>query len=383
MATISDLKDAVQRKVHGTSLDSVPSIEGVIAEAGAQIIALIDPVETMREVSITNGLYDDIYDYTAPADLKGNKIVEIRRQVNRTSADNFAQRMSVEFSSNRHNNTFQVKHINGTKSVSISKNVSSDVVTIHQMNDITTNGTWAVGGDATNITKDTQYYVKGGASLNFDLNGSGTTGYIENATMKQVNLSDHDEKSSIFLRVYIPDQTAITNCILRWGNDTSNYWSKTVTTSHEGGAFENGWNILRFDWNGATETGTVASATLDYVRLTVTYNGTAETDIRVDHIVSALPEIYYMTYYSKYLFKSSAGTYLETPTDDRDTINLDTDSYPILIYQTCYLLAQELQGEDSGFDIQFFAAEKQRLINEYIRNNPSQSIRPQSFYYRV
>ena len=381
--TISNYKDDVTRKLHGTSLDKITGILAIAGEAAANILAKVDFMETHRSSQITNGLYDNVYDYAAPSDLKGNKITDIRRQVNRRESDNFTQNFAVEFDSRKENNSFQVKNVNGTKSVRISKDVKGTAVTVHTFESITSNGTWAVGDDATNLTLDTENYIKGGGSLNFDVDGSTTTGYIENSTMTQLDLSDHDEKSSFFLRVYVPDSSAITNVILRWGNSSSAYWSRTVTTNQEGGSLETGWNTLRFDWNGATETGTVDPTLIDYVRITVTYDGTADTDFRVDQLVSALSEIFYIDYYSKYLFKNSSGTYLETPVDDTDTINLDTDSYPIFLYESLYLIAQEIQGEDSGFDATYFAGKREELINEYKKNNTSMVIRPQSYYYRT
>lgn len=382
--TISQLQDDIQRKIHGTNLSGINSILDIIGEAGGNVIADVDPLETIRSAQITNGLYDDVYDYAAPADLKGNKILDIRKQINRNPADSFSQRLSQEFDSRKLENTFQVKHVNGTKSLRISKDVKGSAVSLHNMDSLTSNGTWAATGDGTNATQDTVNYIQGGASINFDVNASGSAGAISNTTMNSIDLSAHDEKSSIFVRVYIPDTSIVTNFILRWGNDlTTNYWTRTVTTNHEGGSFETGWNILRFDWNGATEQGTVAPATIDSIRFTVTYDGTADTDFRVDAIVSALEEIFYVDYYSKFLFKSSAGTYLEIPTDTTDTINLDTDSYQILLYECCYLISQEIQDENTGVDLTFFEKEKEKYRKIYQRNNPSQSIRPQDFWYRV
>lgn len=383
MRTVAQVQDDITRKLHGTNLDRVSSIFDVMGEAAGNLVNRIDFLETIRETQITNGLYDDIYDYTAPSDLKGNKIIDIRKQVNRSKSDVYGQRLSVEFDSRKYDGTFAVKYVNGTKSIRISKDVSGTPITLHDMDSITANGTWAVGDDATNLTADTYNFIKGGASLNFDVDGNSTTGYIEISDMRVVDLTQHDEQSSIFVRVYIPDSSAVTNYILRWGNSSSAYWSRTVTTNAEGNAFEDGWNTLRFDWNGATETGTVDPATIDYLRLTVTYDGTADTDFRVDQIVSALGEITYLKYYSKYLFTNSSGTTKEVPTADTDLILLDADSYTIYLYELGEVLAQELQGEDSNFDLTYFVNKKNELIKQYESDNPSQVIKPQSFYYRL
>lgn len=381
--SISTLKSEIQRKLHGTNLNKLSGVYSLIGEAAGNILAEIDPQETIRTTQITNGLFTDIYDYTAPSDLKGNKVVDFRPQANRTRYDNFTQKFSEDFDMDKADNTFYVKYTDGTRSIRISKETITSPTILNGMDSITSNGTWAVGSDATNLTKDTVYYVQGGASLNFDVSGAGTTAYIENSTMTQVDLSSMDEQGSLFVRVYIPSGQTITNLILRWGNDTSNYWSRTVTAQHDGTSFETGWNILRFDWNGATETGTVAPAAIDYLRVTFTYDGNADTDFRVDSITASLAEIYDLVYYSKYLFTNASGSYLEIPTADTDTINLDTESYNILLYEVGELVAQELQGEDASFDLQYFAQKKQQLYQRYKRNNPSQESKPQDRYYRI
>lgn len=388
--TISTFKSELQRKLRGTSLARVADANSTIGEAAGNVLAQIDPLETLRTAQITNAVHDNVFDYAAPSDLKGNKVVDIRPQVSRTVADNTSQRYLQEFDLRKEviDDIFTINYNNGTKSLRFSKNISPAPTTIHAANDITANGTWAVGDDATNLTKDTLNFISGGASLNFDLDGSTTTGYIENSTMTQVDLSDEDEIGTIFMWVYLPNASAVTNVILRWGNDSSNYWSRTVTAPHFG-SFQNGWNLCSFAWNGATETGTVAPATIDYLRVTITYDGTADTDFRVDNIVVSNGEIWEIVYYSKHLFQDTSGTYLEAPTSDTDTINLDTDSYNILLYETAMLVTQEVGGEDAANDFQWLFTQLhgkgniKGLYKLYKQSNLSQTSKARSIYYRV
>lgn len=353
----------------------------------------IDPAETRRITNLTNAIHDDYYNYSLPSDVKGNKIIDIRPQVNRNTSDQFRQRFSEEFDLRKavEDDIFQVKHDDGSKSIRISKDISPGPTTINSCNNLTDNGTWAADGTyASNLTQDTLYYVSGSASLNFDLASGGSAGYIENSTMTAVDLSDHDEVGSFFVHAYLPDASIITNVILRWGNDlTANYWVRTVTEQHDGTAFRNGWNILRFDWNGATETGTVAPATIDSLRVTITYDGTAETDIRIDNITCSIGEIFEIEHYSKYLFRNSSGTWLELPSDDTDIINLDTDSNNIFIYECLSEVAQQIQGEDMGADFQYAQfklygdSKNLGLYQLYKTQWPSEDIVPSGTYYRL
>jgi hypothetical protein len=255
---------------------------------------------------------------------------------------------------------------------------------------LTSNGSWAAGGGASNLTLDELQYIYGSAALNFDLGSGGSVGYIEISDMTDVDLSNHDEIGAVFANVYIPDPDIITNFIMRWGNDSSNYWSVTVTSPHDQSDFKTGWQILKFEWNGATETGTVDPETIDYLRLSVTYDGTAETDMRVDKITCSNGEIYEQEYYSEFLFENSAGTWIAKPTATTDIINLDEDGYNIFLNECGMLACQQMEGADAKADLEFFkeqlygdgTRENMGLYHKYKVDHPSQSRKPRSYYWR-
>lgn len=373
---VSDWKTDLERKLHGTTIDKIASPYELAHEAARNVLLQIDPAETKRITEISNALYDNVYRYVVPTDLKGNKILDIRPQANRAVSDNFDQVYSEEFDRYKTNNSFTIEHSDGVKYVRISKSLTAGVL-LNECESATANGTWAASSGASNLTADSLYKITGSASLNFDL---ASTGYIENSTMTQVDLSEHDEISSIFVWVYMP--TVVTNVILRWGNSSTVYWSKTVTTNFDSTSFQTGWNLLRFDWSTASETGTVDPTAIDYIRVTLTYTGTADTDYRVDSIYSRLPEINEMVYYSKYLFRNSSGTWIEKPTDDTDIVNLDTDSYNLFLYESCLLAAQELQGEDASFDVSYWERRRKEAWDMYRATYKSEVIKPQSRYYK-
>ena len=166
------------------------------------------------------------------------------------------------------------------------------------------------------------------------------------------------------------------------GSGSTAYWSATATTPHDQDSFKDGWNLIAFNWNGATETGTVDPTAIDYLRVTITYDGTADTDIMVDKISASTGEIWETEYYSKYLFRNAAGTWINKPTADTDIVNLDEDSYNILLFILSYLVTQKIQVEDGVFDRNFFDDELTKAVKEYKSNYRSEAIRPQSNYYR-
>lgn len=392
--TVQKAKDDLSAMMHGGTVDDLQNLSSLFNRAARQVVSQLDPISTKRIANISNTIHDDVYLYTAPSDLKGKKVIDIRPQANRTVADNFTQRYTEDFGKRKSikDKIFVVDYKDGNRYLRISENVSPKPVLINDMNDITSNGTWAVSGDATNLTKDTISFTSGGASLNFDLNASGSAGVLSNSTMMQVDLTDHDEQATLFTRVSLPDTSIITNVILRWGNDSSNYWHRTVTTQHDGTAFKNGFNLLGFEWNGATEVGTVDPSAIDYLHVTITYDGTAETDIRVDEITSSIGQIYEIEYYSKFLFRSPAGVYTDTIDAEVDTshiINLDTEAANIFLYELARSAAQQTQGADAGLDLSFLNGElygfgrEGGMYRKYKADNPSDWSRPISTYYSI
>jgi hypothetical protein len=217
--------------------------------------------------------------------------------------------------------------------------------------------------------------------LKFNVDGSTTTAYVENSTMTVVDLSEDEDISALFAWLYIPSGSTVTNVTLRWGSSSADYWSQTVT-SQNFGAFQTGWNLLRFDWNGATETGTPTTS-VDYLRLSFTYDGDAATRYRVENIISCRGSIWEIVYYSKYIFSTSAGVWIENHTDDTDVINLDTTSYNLLTYKCLEFIAQQMQGVDSSFDYQVAKVEYQEEKRKYLEQNKSETKKTSETYYAI
>src|SRR3990167_232623 len=379
--TYADWKSDLEGIAHGTTLNQIKNLSSLARRAARQVISDIDPRETKRIANLTELVHNDVYDYALHSDTK--KIVDIRPQVDRAESQRLRHFNSIGFdlkkSLEKGENSFEVRHDDGVMSLRLSLPLTSPPITIDDVDGLTDNGSWAVSGDATNLTEDNTTYLTGKSSLNFDLNASGSSGVLTNSTLTQVDLTDHDEESSLFVWMYFPDASIITNVNLRWGNDSSNYWNRTVTAPLDQSSFKNGWNLLQFDWNGATETGTVAPATIDYIRVAVAYDGTAETDVRVDRIFSSLGEQWEIEYYSNLLFRSTSGTWKATPTDDTDIINLSEESYNIFVDQSAMLVAQQTQGKDGVVDYKWFQERYEKGVEKYNWKYPSEAIDMQDF----
>lgn len=341
-----------------------------------------------RNSVLAPNLFNDVYDYTAPSDLKQDALIDIRRQVKRAAFEKFFLIDETEFDRKKGLREYVVaiKDDDFTKILKIDGVEGNVKAVIHNCNSVTGNGTWAVGADASNITADTSNFITGSASLNFDMAKGAATGYIELTGASQVDLTSHDEKGSIFVWVFIPDVSdaqgdTVTNFILRWGNDSSNYWHRTVTATNEGLSFVDGWNLLRFDWNGATEVGTVDPETIDYLRLTVTKSTSleADTDWRVDDIVSRVGEIYNVVYYTKFGWQDSSGTYLEESSATTDLVIADTDEIEIIANKAAEFAAQELKEKD---EVAYFKGEYNSFRKRYQSMYPTERMKRQQVYFR-
>ena len=376
--TITNVKGILDRKLTGASIDDIQGISdySLFKEAAVNLLNEIDPAETKRRTTIN--VFGTVYDYAPPADIKS--IYDIRKQANRGVSDNPTRRYSEDFDINKNSDDFTLEWLDATRILRYSKNIGN-TAGIHTMESLTANGTW--DGTAANIAVSTFNPFKGSGAIQADFD---TGEYIENDDMTKVDLSDHKNKSTIFLSIYLPDSTALTSISLRFGSSTSAYFTQTASAP-QFGSFRNGWNLVPFAWNGATETGTVDVDNMDYIRTTLTMSA-SDTDIKIDDIFSALPEVTDLHYYSKYLFRAtgSGGAWKETPTVDSDVVNLDVDAENLFVYECIRLAARQSQNSKSLFkdytDDLYGTPQKVGMYDRYKHRNPEETIKPQTQHRR-
>lgn len=349
--SISQFKDHLSAQLHGSTLSKIRNIEGAIERAGNNLLSRISPVDTMRTVSLTQAIHDDVYNYSLPTDYKD--IIDLIPEDDRNVLDNASKILARPFDLKKafKNRTISVEGSEGSKLLRVNWR-SRAAKTINTMNSVTANGTWGIVGTASGIAANSIFRVAGSASIEFDSAATGDG--IKNTTMTAVDLTDENQVGVFYAFVFFGAVTNVTSISAKWGNDlTTKYWTSTAQTSQtDGTAFRVGWNLVAFDWSTASQTGTVAPATIDSFQITVATTG-AIANIRVDSITCSIGRYFDIKYYSKYLIKSSVGTWLQRTTDDTDIIVLDADAINILIYETLIECAQQAEGSDSGFDMSY------------------------------
>lgn len=390
--TIAQLKTTITSRLHGTTLNKLSDFYTLCRDTAEQVLSRIDLMETNRRTLLTNAIYDRVYDYSLPTDFKAPSDLKPQTsQYNLYNNGSLSRTYSRQFNNQKANNQFAVVWENGTQYLRFAKYINAPLV-LNTADSLTANGTWAVGGNASALVLDTLNYMSGTGSLKATVSSPG----------------------------------AIVNVKLRIGNDSSNYFEKTITAGHFE-AFKTGWNLCRFDLSDATENGTVTKTAIDYLRITVTYNtnltayyevtlpdvvdmsvnsgdyfsdgavflfldlesSTSLTTVRLDNITAQIGSLYDISYYSTYIFRTSSGTWIDQPTVDTDLLNLSSVSYKIFEAEMCRMITQQVQGAMGAFDFTYWNLQlegnqnQEGLYDQYERMYPSERFEAQTDYYNV
>jgi len=378
--TIIEVKDNLIGMLHGRTLNKVRNIEYLFERVANTMLSKLDPVDTIRTKGLDSTIYDDIYTYSLPSDYK--KIIDLMPQDEREISDS-AQRIVANY--------FDLQKSIRDKKVSIEGSEGSKIIRINwrsragkvlsTLNDVDDNGTWSAVGTASNVEQDTIIYHSGGGSIKVDLAASGDG--IQNTTLTAVDMTNEDENADIFLWFYIKDTIDLANinsASIIWGNDlTTAYWIGVAqTTQADGSTFKVGWNLIKTPWSTATETGTVDPAIIDSASITFDVDA-AISNIRIDNLIFNIGRAFDIKYYSKYIFRNTAGTYLSRPTNNAITVLLDNDAIQIFLLESLIACAHQMEGEDSSFDINWAEKElygvgtKPGLYKKYKAENPTMS----------
>lgn len=375
----TNFKSALNDQLHGKN-SAIIDLRGLINRAVREGSQFVDLRSTKRKAQLSPGIYTQVYNYAAPADIKDDAIVDVQRQLNRSEDFYLTTPEQFDIRKTHDKNMLAFDDYNGMKMLQISTEVQTLETILNECESITANGTWVASGDATNLAVDTVNFINGSASLKYDLNAGGTTATITNSTQTQVDLTSYNGQS-IFVYQRIPLITLLTSFTLKWGSDSSNYWSKTVTTTHEGLSFFLGWNLLRFDWPSSS-TGTPDISKIDYLQLIINKGAgmVASVNWNTDFFVARIGDIHNVLYYSRYLWQSNAGVYIADSTADDDVVVAEADEFDYLVKYCARIGAQVARLEvverkeildESNTAIELYKtrhmSERKVLINDYYR----------------
>lgn len=316
-------------------------------------------------------IFKNVYEYPLPSDF-----ADIINLTVRGEKMNYDKLTPSEFWRRLDRNTISIDTIKGSRFLLVNRPSAGLEQRIHDMDSLTTNGTWAVvaGTDAANISTDTVNKVQGSASISFDIdvsNSGNDYAAIANSTLTAINLTAYQNKGTVFASIYLPNATYISGFTLRFGSDSSNYRSISVTSTFDGRDFTAGRNIVGFKWTDGTDTGSPSYAAVDYTYIQATYSSsqTDMTGILIDDLVIRTPEVLELHYYSNTFFKDVSGTpkiTISAGDDETLTAYEDDDVFYYWALADSQLIKQrteEYQLAKKDFDT-FLASIKHRYMSE-------------------
>lgn len=377
MFTVAQIDEHLIGMGHSGTLNKIRNKEAMYERAAAIFMTRVKTLEMIRLAALSSVVHDDYYDYALPTDF--GSLLDVVPQDQREQWNKAYRLPSGQFDLKKAiaDRVISIEGREGTKMVRINWHSRKGKL-LNAMDAYDDNGTWIAVGGTTGIETDTVIRFTGAGSVKFDLAATGNG--ISNIGMSQVDMTQEDEQADIFVPLYIPTAAALaalTSVSARWGNDiTANYWASTaVTTQADGSAFRVGWNMLKFSWATATETGSVNPATIDSMRITFATTG-AIANLRLDNIVFSVGRAFDIKYYTKYLFKNATtGAYQSKPTVDStdDYVLVDNDTLPMYLFELLSAMAHQVEGSDSAFDMEYAAAQLKDLYPHYRGQYPNQT----------
>lgn len=366
-----------------TNIVSTTAIRNVMNRGIRKVISDLDLRSTKRKGTAIK-IFDDVYQYTCPTDLKGNAIIDLVPQGERAICSSLSLTTEERFDRQKsvYNNIISVSDNSMVRKVLASMDEKDESDLISYLSSLTEgSGTWTAFGDGENLEIDNSNYVSGSGSLSFDIsNAGGTTAGAYISGIDEFDLTDYSSDGSAFMWIYIYSATNLTNWILRLGSDSSNYYSMTATTQADGTTFTAGWNLIKWDFSGKTTTGTPDIDNCDYVACYMTKAGAkvSETDYRFNKLILHSGWYNQLLYYSKYGWQTSVGVWIENSTADTDLINADTDELELFVERCRIELYRDLKDWD---EFKISSEEYEKLKKNYKLKYPSEKLKMVQSYY--
>lgn len=340
---LSRINGGIKGKI-GVLVDARETINQVVRE----VVSDTDLRSAIRKTALTPNLFTNIFEYACPTDMKGQAIIDIKPQTDRTQKE-YILTTEEEFMVRKDPNSIAFSDNDMLRKILVNTAVSDESIVLSRLDAVES---WVAFGDAENIERDIHNYVRENASLKFDISAAaGTTAGVQNSSLTTFDLTDFlGATGSVFVWVYITSTTGLTNFILRLGSSSGDYYQKTITTASDGTAFQTGWNLLRFDLTSLTTVGTPDNDAGAYAAIYMTKETSkvSESDYAFDSLVLKKGEKNNIFYYSKYGWKTSGGTYIENSTVVSDILNVDTDEFDMIVEKGIAVAGMEVDEVDAA-----------------------------------
>lgn len=388
---ISDIENELQALLHGTTLNQITDLFGVFNRAARRVVSDTDPQET-KIVSQFGKVYDGVWDYALDTSVKGNKIIDLFPQANRKPGDSFQQVYNKNFDLTKNYTLvpdFTPRYAGGVRTIRINAVDLNTGILLNAADGYNTNGLWTAGTNVSNIqTNNQQFTDNASGSVSFQIAQTGTASVatITNTTSAAVDLTNHYNNADEFFSIYLPNASGITSIDYQFGSSNTAYYdSGAITTDMLGNTFQNGWNYIKIPWANFAIVGSPNVASITYLSISISYNGTLQTQILLNQFWSRLGVIFNQEYYSKYLFRdATTGTFQEKVTDASNYVNLDTDGLDMFMWATVSEAVKQQEGMEALFaDGPSSEQRYMDAVAKYQGKYKSEVQKPRSQYYYI
>jgi hypothetical protein len=370
--TRGELKERINAGIKGKR-GMLSDFDGTINDTVRSVTSDVLDLRSLRRRSlIAPGLFDDVFSYPLPVDLKGNRIVSIHSQDLTNTYRRYSLIPFEDFGEQRKVGTIAINDHDQVRKLLISSPITNSNMRVSTLDALNSGGgTWGIFGTTTEVVADQAFYVYGSGSLRFDIGAAiGTTAGIVNSTLDVFDFSAHlEQTSSAFVFVYIPNAANITGFTLRIGQDSTHYHAVSATQTHFGTAFVSGWNLVRFDMANKTTVGTVDATDGRYVAIILDKATTkvSETGYRFDNLVLGTGTPQFIYYYSQYPWIDSVtGARVATASRDGDILVADEDEYSLFVYKGIELAGVEVdEFPTSQYAMQMFNTQAAKYGRDY------------------
>lgn len=390
--SVADLKEDVQAILTGIDLDEVPNLYGSFERAVSTFIQKADVPETMIRQPIM--LYSGVTFYTPDPRMFGTGVIDIRPQAVNTWAGQVYKRPISDFKQLQrrlpYGYTVSFEYQDGDPVMGIIQGKTVPQTNISSMTSVTG---WSVGGNASGLTQDNTVYYQAPASLRFNLASAGAQGTLTTSLDNALDLSSYAGVGVNFLAAYFPDADLITSVELRIGSNSANYLSVTATAGFLGDFTSNLWQLIDFDWAGATTVGTPVLTAMNYVEILTNYTtGTQLNNVRYGGLWISLPSPHEILFYSAAAFREgttgpfSVNISADGQGDENEIIFRDA-AYNIYVQEVAREIAKNqgaLAGSGMIAEIDMVlegGGNKLGLYDEYRGDNPSEELRQVGNWY--
>lgn len=379
---------------------SVPSASldfyGALQEGGRMMKKKINPPEMVRTFTLEDALYGHVNEYAVPEEMSYDDVIEVNKLETRygSNVDTLENPMSVTHRKNfwkkdKHfgqvSNVMTINYKNGLKTASIHAptGLHPKQMMIHNMDSLNDNGTFAVGGNIGNLTVDHLNRTQGKGSFSFDINNSGTTGFIETMDMEPFKISSFLNKGALFQRFFTALPLEVTSISLSVFSSPTDFYRFTVNGPHNNSlGFLDGWNQLKYliePYQGNPN----PDACIGF-KLEVTTTGNTVGLCRFDELIARDGDVFEITFESRYfIIDPVTQQWIQRGTKGTDEVVFEDDSYDIFVLETTLALQKELltNGAIAKADIASTKDDLDEAYAEYRKKHPSEVVEPSAQMY--